>query len=253
MLYSVKMRAAQGGAHEKGGRHISGAERILSEEKIEQTVLEMLHRAKEHQRGVADFVSLKIEAVHLGDICYQPLLPFYAVQADTLTEGRKIAFAELVKIGVSKQAAAKGFEYIKNLCDSMHGAMLVDAQSGKRIDELKTRGVRVSKMDCDNSGAYERKLCKYGLLGAHVREALVLASKVAGGEGVLAELCWSDDPDYVTGYVASRKYGYQRIPVLKEKGDPVGGRVFFVKSGTDLQRLINYLENQVVLIRAGEC
>ena len=36
MLYSVKMRSAQGGPHEQGGRHISGAERILSEEKIEQ-------------------------------------------------------------------------------------------------------------------------------------------------------------------------------------------------------------------------
>lgn len=33
MLYSVKMRSAQGGPHEQGGRHISGAERILSEEK----------------------------------------------------------------------------------------------------------------------------------------------------------------------------------------------------------------------------
>ena len=27
-LYSVRMRAAQGGPHEKGGHHISGAERI---------------------------------------------------------------------------------------------------------------------------------------------------------------------------------------------------------------------------------
>ena len=28
-LYSVRMRAAQGGPHEKGGHHISGAERIV--------------------------------------------------------------------------------------------------------------------------------------------------------------------------------------------------------------------------------
>ena len=39
MLYSVKMRSAQGGPHEQGGRHISGAERILSEEKIEQAIV----------------------------------------------------------------------------------------------------------------------------------------------------------------------------------------------------------------------
>ena len=46
MLYSVKMRSAQGGPHEQGGRHISGAERILSEEKIEQAIVAMLHRAQ---------------------------------------------------------------------------------------------------------------------------------------------------------------------------------------------------------------
>ena len=63
MLYSVKMRSAQGGPHEQGGRHISGAERILSEEKIEQAIVAMLHRAQKHQRGMADFISLKVEAV----------------------------------------------------------------------------------------------------------------------------------------------------------------------------------------------
>ena len=53
MLYSVKMRSAQGGPHEQGGRHISGAERILSEEKIEQAIIAMLHRAQKHQRRPA--------------------------------------------------------------------------------------------------------------------------------------------------------------------------------------------------------
>ena len=68
MLYSVKMRSAQGGPHEQGGRHISGAERILSEEKIEQAIVAMLHRAQKHQRGMADFISLKVEAVKTADI-----------------------------------------------------------------------------------------------------------------------------------------------------------------------------------------
>ena len=75
MLYSVKMRSAQGGPHEQGGRHISGAERILSEEKIEQAIVAMLHRAQKHQRGMADFISLKVEAVKTADIFYRPLLP----------------------------------------------------------------------------------------------------------------------------------------------------------------------------------
>ena len=53
----------------------------------------------------------------------------------------------------------------------------------------------------------------------------------------------------MTGYVASAKYGYKRIPVMKEYGSPIGGRVFFVEQGTDVQKLITYLQDQVVLIR----
>ena len=31
MKYSIRMRSAEGGPHEKGGNHISGAERIVDE------------------------------------------------------------------------------------------------------------------------------------------------------------------------------------------------------------------------------
>ena len=204
MLYSVKMRSAQGGAHEEGGRHISGAERILPEEQLDYAVLTMLHRAREHERGRADFISLKVEEIKPQDI------------------------------------------------DSMRGAIVVDCESGMRIDGMGERGVRASKMDCVNSRGYDEYMQARGLTGDHVREALVLASKVAGAEGMVAELCWSDDPYYVTGYVASPLYGYRRIPVMKERGSGIGGRVFFVRPGTDMQKLINYLEEQVVMIQTGE-
>ena len=59
MLYSVKMRSAQGGPHEQGGRHISGAERILSEEKIEQAIIAMLHRDTKASAWNGGFYKLK--------------------------------------------------------------------------------------------------------------------------------------------------------------------------------------------------
>ena len=65
MLYSLKMRSAQGGPHERGGRHISGEERIVEETAIEACVHEMLERAKTHQRGEADFVNIKVNAFRL--------------------------------------------------------------------------------------------------------------------------------------------------------------------------------------------
>lgn len=251
MLFSVKMRAAQGGAHEKGGRHISGAERILSEPGLEKTVLSMLERARTHQRGKADFISIRIEEVKNEDIAYKPLLPMESFEAADVSEGHAVAIAELEKAGVTRAAAQNGISALLSLPDSLRGAMIFDAVSGKRLDGLGQRGVRVSKMDCADSADYEADLERRGLSGEHVREALVLASKVAGADDIIAELCWSDDPDYVTGYVASSKFGYKRIPVMKEMGSPVGGRIFFVKEGTDLNSLCSYLQEQAVLISLG--
>ena len=252
MLYSVKMRSAQGGAHELGGRHISGAERILPGDQLDYAVLTMLHRAREHERGCADFISLKVEEVKPQEVMYKPLLSFSTCLVQTAAEGHKAALDELVRAGVTMEAAARGLALLNGLTDSMRGAMVLDSESGLRIDGMGERGVRASKMDCVNSRGYDEYLQQRGLTGDHVREALVLASKVAGAEGMVAELCWSDDPYYVTGYVASPLFGYRRIPVMKERGNGVGGRVFFVQPGTDMKKLINYLEEQVVLIKPRE-
>ena len=76
------------------------------------------------------------------------------------------------------------------------GALLVDAHSFTRLEKDPERGVRASCMDFQ--GTY-RSVSKK----EHFLEALILASKVAHAPGICAELCVSDDPDYVTGYVAS--------------------------------------------------
>lgn len=179
VLYSVKMRSSLGGAHGVGGQHISGAERIVTKNSVEQEMISMLHRAWEHDRGAA----------------------------------------------------------------------VVDAETGERLDGLGMRGVRCSCMDCEDTCAYEAQMGAKGLGGEHPREALILASKVAAAPGTVAELCWSDDPFYVTGYVGSPKFGYGRITVMKEKGDPIGGRVFFVKHGMDMDRYVEYMQHQTVLVR----
>jgi 6-carboxyhexanoate--CoA ligase len=66
---------------------------------------------------------------------------------------------------------------------------------------------------------------------------------------MVAELCWSDDPDYTAGYVASLTTGYVRFPFLKERGDEKGGRAFFVDNvRVNIDSLMNYLQTTVVLI-----
>lgn len=249
MLYSVKMRSSLGGTHGKGGRHISGAEWIVSEDLVDETVISMMRRAREHERGCADFIQVKVEEVPDAAVSYCLMLPLYQIDTSEKSEGHRAAEAELIRAGVSPLAARWGIASLEALEDSMRGAIVMDAETGERLDGRGERGVRCSNMDSADTAEYEAKMRGKGLGGDHPREALVLASKVAHGPGTVAELCWSDDPDYVTGYVGSPLHGYGRITVMKDKGDPVGGRVFFVKHGTDVALYEDYMQNQTVLVR----
>jgi 6-carboxyhexanoate--CoA ligase len=65
---------------------------------------------------------------------------------------------------------------------------------------------------------------------------------------VIAELCISDDPHYTTGYIASNQFGYVRIPCIKQSGRKIGGRVFFIQEGSDIDKMIWYLERTPVII-----
>lgn len=91
VLYSVKMRSSLGGAHGVGGQHISGAERIVTKNSVEQEMISMLHRAWEHDRGAADFIQFKVEAVRHEGITCCPLLLLYQIDTATKEEGRAAA------------------------------------------------------------------------------------------------------------------------------------------------------------------
>ena len=131
----------------------------------------------------------------------------------------------------------------------MRGAALVDIKSGQRLEPDTLRGIRVSRMDVDPDAKkrIDTILGERNLHHPRVIEAWTLASKVAIYPQIVAELCWSDAPDYVAGYVASAQNGYQRITHLKQAGSLTGGRIFFVKPQTDIDSLIDRLQFEPVL------
>lgn len=249
MLYSVKMRAAQGAAHENGGKHISGAERLVLATEIEQTVTAMLKRAHSHERGSADFINIKISKIASETIATIPALQIMPLsQPPSLQYARQYAAVLLVQAGISSQAISVAFEQLVNLQQSLRGALLVEASSGKVIADSHLRhGVRVSNMDAQDNDKYTQWLSKQNIHGVHAREAIVLASKVASCPDIVAELCWSDDPSYTIGYV-NDKAKYHRIDKLKEAGSDIGGRVFFLKDNYVLANVVEYLHNQPVLL-----
>ena len=238
-LYSVRMRAAQGGPHEKGGHHISGAERIVKLEEVGAIAQSLADRALHHSKGTADFINITVDLIPSNEITYIDCLEVEEHKAHTIAAAHQLAIELLQGSEITEVAVQNAIALLKGLDSSMRGAMLVDATTGKRIDE-GNRGVRVSHMDSFDSEA----------LGDndHMREALVLASKVKSAEGIVGELCWSDDPDYTVGYVACNGT-YHRIPNMKELGSAIGGRVFFVRSDIDRDNVIEYLEKTPVLVQ----
>ena len=251
-MYSIKMRCSKGGPHEEGGKHISGAERILHENEVEQELINVYRRAITHERGKPDFINFKIEEIDENDIIYKKRLNINQHQVNSKEEGLSLANELLKENEVSEVSAEKAIQALLNLEDSMHGAMLFDKDSGERIDDKGMKGVRVTGIASADITKYKESLKNDGREGLHLEEALILASKIASCKGIVAELCWSDDPSYVIGYVGT-KDNYERIPILKDKGNPVGGRVFFVDTKQldddyTLDDLIAYLEKQVVLI-----
>ena len=238
-LYSVRMRAAQGGPHEKGGHHISGAERIVKLEEVGAIAQSLADRALHHSKGTADFINITVDLIPPEKITYIDCLKVEEHKTSSISESHQLAIDLLDDPAISKTAVHKAISMLKRLDRSMRGAMLVDAITGERLD-TGNRGVRVSHMDSFDSYALGDN--------EHMREALVLASKVQSADGIVGELCWSDDPDYTVGYVACNGV-YHRLPNMKEFGSDIGGRIFFVRSDIDSESVIEYLERTPVLVQ----
>ena len=248
-LFSVRMRAAEGGPHEDGGRHISGAERIVPAAQLNPTLEQLLKRAQSHERGAPDFINLRIEQLKPEAIQYASTLSVTTLTVQDYQEGRQVINLILEELGLKSTVGARTISLISNKSSTdrgLYGAWLLDAGTGRLLEPV--RGVRVSRMDLAEITRSDlaAQLTQFGLNNNHVLEALALASKVMLHPASIAEVCWSDDPHYVTGYVACRCFGYLRIPYLKPAGLDIGGRVFIVRA-TDLNQYLHFLTDQPVL------
>ena len=237
-LFSVKMRS------EKEGKHVSGAERIVNERDLKKVINELIERPKDF-----DFLNIKVEEVKNYEI-FPFKLKISSFSFESVNEAREFAIKKLVETGVNEEIAKKGIEILSKGANpkggNMRGAVLLDIESGDRLEPNKERGIRTVNFDWEDRERVSEILLKKGFTHRTV-DALVLAQKNIYC-GVIAELCWSDDPNYITGYVASKELGYVRITPLKEKGDTKGGRVYFIKR-ENLNDLIECLEKKVILFR----
>ncbi|HAS54323.1 MAG TPA: 6-carboxyhexanoate--CoA ligase [Nitrospiraceae bacterium] len=237
-----------------GGRHVSGAERIILPQELDHVMTQMTTRARSRSLQ-PDHIVVSVERIDGGSIRHMRALDVVMVAVPHALNGRSTAAAVLQQAGVSSIAVEAAVREISRgpspSGGNMRGAMIMDAATGARLEPDHARGVRASRFDWSPEAAVriDGLLTTAGLTHFRTREALALATKVAHGPGVVAELCWSDEPEYLAGYVSSLATGYVRISCMKQQGDPSGGRVFFVRSAlTDLAELVRFLEKQAVLI-----
>ena len=232
-LFAVKMRAA------RKGEHVSGAERIVPARDVPALAATLAKRALHHSKGAPDEIHLKAEEAQ--DMLHLDALPVKTYVTHTPEEGMACAARLLAATGVAR------IDEIMALFSetyAMRGAMLLDADTLERLEPDRARGVRATYMDAAATTA--------GLVSSaknHFAEALVLATKVANAPGIVGEICVSDDPDYVTGYVATKDAGYCRITTVKQKGDPCGGRIFLFRGPRELvPQTIDFLQKRCVLV-----
>lgn len=252
--YSIRMRASS------GIQHISGAERIVVSEKTEDTVRSLIARARDRE-PCPEKIVITIESLKTIPMRTRTALDLVTLNAADASAGRLAACRILRSLKISEQAARGAIDHLARGAGpsggNLRGAMIIDSLTGERLEPDQERGIRASRFDWTDEAleAIIVKLSAIGLTHFRTREALALAAKVAHAPGMLAELCWSDDPDYTAGYVASRSSGYVRFPMLKLPGDPKGGRAFFVdRKMLDMPKLVHYLQVEPMLINeSGIC
>lgn len=232
-LFSVKMRS------NAEGTHISGAERIVEEHEVPDVCAAMSKRALAHSKGQPDAIFVTVTVIDRV-VEHIPALPITEARCANPSDARDTVINALAPL---TPHAATAWNLLTSVRD-MRGAILFHAATGARLEPDHARGVRVTSMDAATATG-EHPEAHSGK--TRVTDALVLASKVAHHPAVLAEVCISDDPDYTTGYVASKKLGYLRVPNIKPDGSPVGGRLFVVDTDEPAD-LITYLEHTPVLV-----
>ena len=178
-----------------GGTHISGAERIVSSAAIDRAVKELIDRAMSKHRA-PDQIAVQIEDLKGLSPRLLKALDVVTINAADPETGRSDASRLLHWAGVSNNAVASALSLILGGAASsggnMRGAMIMDSETGERLEPDQERGVRASRFDWTDDAlvAADRLLSGSGLTHFRIREALALATKVVHAPGVISELGW---------------------------------------------------------------
>ncbi len=239
-FYSIRMRASL------EGKHISGQERIVPYQKLEETILELHRRPSEDW----DFQTIKVELLKEPPQVLEKSLKVKSYKFSC------IPLAHNFIAGLLEEEHGINRHFVKSLISkllsginngwNLPGALIVEPTTGEVVNPKSSKGIRTILFDWVEREKVKKLLLEKGYT-VRTLDALALATKNVFC-GVEAEICISDDPNYTTGYVASAKLGYVRIFPIKEKGSPFGGRIYFVRR-ENLEKTLECLRKKPLLIK----
>ncbi len=242
--YSIKMRSSS------KGEHISGHERIVEKAQLQKVLNELFERGS---RKDFDFLNIKVEKIEKPFVVLKRTLKVKTLEFENPHEANDFAINLLEKhTGIKKEILKEFISLIHegaNAGKNMRGAMIVDV-NGTRLEKDREKGIRTTLVDYMDRKKVREKLIQNGFTDRTL-DALALSSKNLYYPDIIAEYCISDESDYVVGYVATKNY-YYRLNPLKEKGNKFGGRIYFVKKGTNIDKLYHYLQKVPVLIEDAD-
>jgi len=242
--YSVRMHASN------QGRHVSGAEDLVARGDTASTAARFVERAL--AAGPIEEVVVHVERLTRVP-AHLPLLPLFTADVPA-AEARPTALVLLAAAGVDAGLAETAMAILSAGAagdgNNMRGAMLIDSASGLRLEKDQRRGVRARHfaLTPELRATLPDELARAGYAHHRTLEGWLLATKMVSTPGALAELCWSDEPTYTTGYVALAGIGYVRLPRIKVEGDPHGGRALFLVGGSDPALATTWLEDTPCLV-----
>ncbi|MGC8528990.1 MAG: 6-carboxyhexanoate--CoA ligase [Leptospirillia bacterium] len=236
----------------KNGRHISGAEDLVAPENFESAISRLASRMLSYPNENPPLQQiLTIDPISPSSIHQGALLPVRALESSSLRESMDSVRMILENLLPPSLATRVLMIFEKEIlgCHPRNGALLVNEQ-GHIINESANGGIRTTHFGClptlrkSLEEAAARRLVQPSY---RFVDALILSSKVLMAEQILLELCASDDPNYQTGYIASRTTGYIRIPFIKPAELPSGGRLYLLKEENALDNLLTFLRETPVL------
>lgn len=232
-LYSVRMRAF------KNDHHLSGGEDLVSRDRLGERVLALLEQgltSSKNSESLAPSLNIRIDPVPGSDIVPSLLLPIYCLESgsheDTLSFLRMALDARVPRLSVpGKMFFGHFLEILGGSGKELSGATYI-LPSGKRVIPEKT-GVRVSHFGI--APHLRQVLLKESAShpagsGRRFIDALQIASKIMSHPVPEIEVCVSDNPEYTTGYIALKGFGYIRLPHIKPEGRAWGGRLIGLSS-----------------------